>query len=174
MTIPTRLRAPLGRLLDGSPEENEAGEFALLVFRIFFSFIFILLGGEHLFRDALIQDMMPEWLGPKRFWSVVSGLMILAGGGMVAIGLLARVGGLMLVVFLIPVTAIVHASSISGFPPDLPERWHWLWNVYHQGSLVKNLSLLGGSVFFAFHGAGRLSIDAWLRGRRAGGRRHTQ
>ena len=147
------------------PASEEPREMATLIFRIFFSLIFILLGGEHLFRDNLIQQMIPHWMGSPRVWSVLTGLMILAGGGSILFGAFTRLGAWMLITFLVPVTLLVHVTSIGHYPDGLDERFRWLWDVYHQGSLVKNLSLIGGAIYFAFHGAGKFSVDRWLEGR---------
>lgn len=156
------MKQALEPFLSGRPAADEFRQLADLVFRVCFSLIFILLGGEHLFRDALIQGMMPGWLPWKRAFSVATGLVILAGGGCTLLGLFTRVGATALLVFLVPVTLFVHFHQIGDYPENLPTTMHWLWNVYHQGSVLKNLALIGAAIHFAFDGAGPLSLDRML------------
>jgi len=159
------MKRALVPFLTGRPAADEYSQLADLVFRVCFSLIFILLGGEHLFRDTLIQGMMPEGLPWKRAWSIATGLAILCGGGCIMLGLFTRIGATALLVFLVPVTIFVHFHQIGAYPETLPSSMHWLWNVYHQGSVLKNLALIGAAIHFAFDGAGPLSLDHVLFGK---------
>ena len=79
-----------------------------------------------------------------------SGLLALAGGISVLLGWHARVGGWLLVAFLVPVTLMMHA----------------FWNVpdpmmrqIQMGMFMKNLAMLGGALLIAYWGAGPVSLD---------------
>ncbi len=133
-----------------------------LIFRILFSLIFLGLGLEHLFSDHLIQDMMPDWLISKRFFSVLAGLVLLAGGLSVLTGYQTVKGGLLLGIFLIIVTALIHVPALFREPTGLPASWTWLWSVYQKSNLVKNLCLLGVCFHLINHQPGRYSLDEWL------------
>ena len=50
---------------------------AELVFRLLFSSIFIVLGGEHMFSDGLIQELMPSWVPAPRFLSIADPVRVL-------------------------------------------------------------------------------------------------
>lgn len=133
-----------------------------LVFRVLFSTIFIGLGIEHLVSDALLQTLIPEWVGPKRLVSIGSGVVLLGGGASIALGYKVDVGATVLGLFLIVVTAVVHTRGLVGDSPAL-------WQVYQRSNFVKNICLLGVCVHLVTHQPGRYSLDAYLR-RRAGER----
>jgi uncharacterized membrane protein YphA (DoxX/SURF4 family) len=139
-----------------------------LIFRVLFSAIFVALGAEHLLSDVLLQGLMPEWLEPKRLVSIGSGVVLLAGGGSIALGYKVDVGATVLGVFLIVVTAVVHAPGlVSGHPPMVPDQAEWLWTIYQRSNFVKNVCLLGVCVHLVTHRTGRYSLDAYLARRRA-------
>ena len=79
-----------------------------------------------------------------------SGLLAFAGGLSVLLGWHARVGGWLLVAFLVPVTLAMHA----------------FWNVpdpmmrqIQIAFFMKNLAMLGGALLIAYWGAGPFSLD---------------
>lgn len=136
-----------------------------LVFRVLFSSIFLALGLEHLFDDALIRQMMPHLLPFKRAVSVLCGVWLLAGGGMLLAGWRTRTAAAMLGGFLVLVTAAVHLRGVLGLPAGLPGEWNWLWEVYQRSNLVKNICLLGVCFHLLNHEPGRFSLDHLLGGR---------
>ncbi len=138
-----------------------------LLFRVLFSTIFIGLGFEHLFSDALLQTLIPDWLGPKRLVSIGSGVVLLGGGFSIALGFKVDVGATVLALFLIVVTAVVHGLGLVGYPAQLPDHCHWLWQVYQRSNFVKNICLLGVCIHLVTHRTGRFSLDAVLARRRA-------
>jgi len=136
-----------------------------LIFRILFSLIFLGLGLEHLFSDALIQGMMPDWLVYKRAASILCGLVLLGGGTSILLGYHSKGGAIVLGLFLVVVTAVIHLPAVLGNPSDLPPEWVWLWEVYQRSNLVKNLCLLGVCFHLINHEHGRYSLDAWFEAR---------
>ncbi len=139
-----------------------------LIFRGLFSTIFVGLGMEHLFDDRLIQHLMPAWVLYPQAASIVSGLVLLAGGLSILLGYRIRVGAMVLGVFLIVVTLSVHVPGLFSHPSQIQAEW--LWTVFQRSNLVKNLCLFGVCVHLTQHEPGRYSLDAWLR-RRSVGRR---
>ncbi len=133
-----------------------------LLFRLLFSIIFLGLGAEHLFADQIIQTMMPDWFVFKRLASIMAGLVLLLGGGSVMLGYRTQLGAAVLGVFLIVVTVLIHAPSLIAYPDNLPEQWHWLWDVYQRSNFVKNLCLLGACFHLINHETGRFSLDKIL------------
>ncbi|MCA9155356.1 MAG: DoxX family protein [Planctomycetales bacterium] len=80
----------------------------------------------------------------------------LAGSLMVLVGFQARWGALLLFVFLIPVTFIVHDF--------------WTYEGQEQQTqminFIKNLAVMGGTLMVMAFGAGAFSVDAWRVARR--------
>lgn len=138
-----------------------------LIFRVLFSSIFIVLGGEHLFSDDLIRRLMPDWLMAQRALSVASGLWLLIGGVMIAVGIRVHWAAMGLGAFLVAVTALIHVPGMLAAPADLEGDWVWLWDVYQRSNFIKNLCLLGVCFHFLYHEPGRYSLEAVLarRGR---------
>lgn len=83
----------------------------------------------------------------------VAGVAEILGGLSIALGFLARLGALGLVLVLIPIQFYFHA----------------FWNMEgaeaktQMANFVKNLSLMGGLFLLVAHGPGRYSVDARLR-----------
>ena len=81
----------------------------------------------------------------------LAGIIALVGGLSIMLGYRARFGALLLVVFLVPVTLIMH--RFWGLPdPQLAmmQRIHFL----------KNLSLVGTSLLIMYFGSGPYSLDS--------------
>jgi putative oxidoreductase len=81
----------------------------------------------------------------------LSGIVALVGGLSVLLGYHARIGALLLALFLIPVTLIMHA----------------FWNIpdaqmaqLQMAMFMKNVSMLGAALMILHFGAGPISIDA--------------
>ncbi len=133
-----------------------------VIFRVLFSLIFLGLGLEHLFADDLIQSMMPVWFIGKRLVSVGAGMVLLTGGFSIMLGYKTTAGAVLLGGFLFAVTITIHLPACLAAPAELPEAWHWLWNVYQRSNLVKNFCLLGVCFHLINHEPGRYSLDAIL------------
>jgi putative oxidoreductase len=80
-----------------------------------------------------------------------SGMLALAGALSIVLGYRARIGAAMLVMFLVPVTLMMHK----------------FWGVQdstmaavQQAMFMKNVSMLGAALLIAYFGAGPLSFDA--------------
>ncbi len=81
------------------------------------------------------------------------GLIALVGGLSILLGYQARIGAWLLVLFLVPVTAMVHNFWTVTDP---------MMAQIQQIMFVKNLSMLGAALLIAHFGAGPLSLDARL------------
>lgn len=132
------------------------------IFRLFFSSIFVLLGGEHLVDDSLLQHIMPAWVPAKRLVSALSGVVLLSGGLCIATGLYLRWAALMLGGFLIVVTLLVHVPGMLATPTDIPSEAGWLWDVFQRSNFIKNVCLLGVCVHLLTHEPGRFTLDRAL------------
>lgn len=79
-----------------------------------------------------------------------------AGGISVLIGWRARSAALLLLVYLIPVTAIFHNFwAAQGMEAQI-----------EMMNFLKNVAIMGGLLLIAAFGAGPYSVDSWLRRRR--------
>ncbi|HJS42308.1 MAG TPA: DoxX family protein [Gemmatimonadales bacterium] len=84
----------------------------------------------------------------------LSGVIALAGGLSILLGYRARLGGWLLVLFLVPVTLTLH--RFWGLPDPIAAQLQRIM-------FLKNIGLLGGALLLAYFGAGPLSLDAWRR-----------
>jgi putative oxidoreductase len=85
--------------------------------------------------------------------AVIAGIAEIAGAISIASGFLARIGGIGLVLFMIPTTLIFHSFWMYEGPERLQQMVHFL----------KNTAMVGGLLLIVAHGAGRYSIDNALR-----------
>ncbi len=76
----------------------------------------------------------------------------LGGGLLVVLGLYTRQVGILWFLFLIPVTLIFHTSADAVHSAQ-----------DQMISLLKNMSIMGATLYLVANGAGRYSLDAKLR-----------
>lgn len=133
-----------------------------LLFRLLFCLIFIGLGGEHLFKDELIQKLIPQWMPFPQAISIACGLILLLGGGLIAAGYKLRFAAILLGTFLIVVTATVHGPALASAPNFISEDSEWLWQILQRSNYAKNLCLLGVCLLLLQYKPGRWSLEAWL------------
>ncbi len=86
----------------------------------------------------------------------LSGIFALLGGLSVALGYKAKWGAWLLVLFLAPVTVMLH-NFWAAQDPTMAQM--------QQIMFMKNLSMLGGAILVSYFGAGPLSLDAWQEAR---------
>ncbi len=122
---------------------------AVPIGRFLFSLIFIMSGVTH-FSSGSIGYAASEGLPMADILVPVSGIIALVGGLSVLTGFHARVGALLILLFLIPVTIIMH-NFWSVTDPTMAQM--------QMTHFMKNLALIGGAVLLAFYGAGPLSLD---------------
>jgi len=87
----------------------------------------------------------------------VAGLLSLAGGLSVLLGYRAKLGASLLVLFLVPVTVMMH-NFWAVTDPMMAQM--------QLGFFLANLSRLGGALLIAHFGAGPVSLDARALARR--------
>jgi putative oxidoreductase len=130
-------------------EATAAGAVVLLG-RIFFAAIFLMSGPKH-FAQQTIQYAASQGVPFASIAVPLSGLMAIAGGLSVLLGYHARIGGWLLVLFLIPVTLMMHAFWRVSDP---------VMSQMQMVMFMKNISMLGGALLITQFGAGPFSIDA--------------
>lgn len=117
-----------------------------LVGRLLMAVLFLMAGMDQIghfsgFIEKLAADGIPVMLAALVFW------FLLLSGLFLALGLLTRPTALAMAGFTL-------ASGIIAYG-DLAEPTDMLM-------LLKNVSLTGGYLVIFAHGAGRLSMDAWI------------
>ena len=133
-----------------SPTQAEALRVLALVGRILYSAMFVIASSGH-FTQAYVSYAakagvpMPGLLVPG------SGVLALVGGLSVLLGYHARIGAVLLVVFLVPVTLWMHAFWRETDPAAAAAQ---------LANFLKNLSMLGGALLIIYFGSGPLSLDA--------------
>jgi len=120
--------------------------------RQLFAVVFILASAGH-FTPAAIASAAQQGVPMPGLLVPVSGVIALAGGLSLLLGYRARLGAWLLVVFLVPVTLMMHAFWAVSDPTML---------LIQLTLFVRNLMMLGAALFIARAGAGSLSLDALL------------
>lgn len=131
-----------------------------LLFRLFFSFIFLALGAEHIFSDVLIQELMPTWLPYPRLISISCGVWLITFGSLIAFGIYIRFAAMALALFLVIVTFAVHVPGVLVEYPELPSEFQWMWSILQRSNLAKNLCLLGVCLHLMYHKPGKFSFSS--------------
>ena len=129
---------------------NQYQPWGLLAGRILLAYIFLLSGYGKITGFAGTAGYMAKYGMPMiEFFLVCAIVLELVGGLMLVVGWKARWGALALIVFTVPTTLIFHAYW--SVPPE---------QAYGQMvQFQKNVAILGGLLYAAFMGPGKLSLD---------------
>lgn len=123
--------------------------YLVLLGRIFFAAIFLMAGPKH-FSAQTIAFAAGRGVPLASIAVPLSGLLAIAGGLSIVLGYKARIGAWLLVLFLVPVTLMMH--NFWGIADPMAAQMQ-------QVMFMKNLSMLGGALLIAHFGAGPLSLD---------------
>jgi putative oxidoreductase len=129
---------------------RHAGAMAIiqLVARIMLSFIFIAAAPRHFTAEA-ISHAAELGIPFARIAVPLSGVLAIVGGASVLVGFHARCGALVLIAFLVPVTLGMHAFWGQSDPVAVHVQ---------QAMFVKNVAILGGLLYVALYGAGKIAL----------------
>ena len=117
--------------------------------RVLFAAIFVMAGPSH-FSQGSIAFAASKGVPLASVAVPLSGLIALAGGLSIALGYRAKLGGWLIVLFLVPVTVMIHNFWAMADPAAVQ---------MNQVMFMKNLSMLGGALLIAYFGSGPLSLD---------------
>jgi len=132
---------------EGSGVANRA---TVLLGRIFFVTIFLASGPFHFTKQA-IGYAASQGVPAASVAVPVSGLVALAGALSILLGYRAKIGAWLIVLFLLPVTFLMHKFwTVSG--PMMMQVQMMMF--------MKNISMLGGALLISQFGAGPWSLDA--------------
>ena len=123
--------------------------------RILFCIIFIKSSFGH-FSSTTVEYAASHGVPLASIAVPLSGVMALLGGLSVAIGYRAKWGAFLLVLFLVPVTLMMHNYWAISDP---------MMAQMQEINFFKNLSMLGGTILIWYFGAGPITLDAWLSSR---------
>jgi putative oxidoreductase len=119
----------------------------LLVARVLMAYIFLFAGYNKALNTEPTQQFM-QHMGLPGFFAYLVILLELGGGLAILLGAYTRVAAYLLAGFCLLTAVLVH------FHPDDPG------NMLH---FMKNLSMAGGFLVLAVHGAGRFSLGHQFR-----------
>ena len=80
--------------------------------RILFTLIFFLSGITHFTALQTYIDLMPAAIPWRAFWVMSSAVVELIGASMIMFNYRPRLGGWLIVLFLVPVTIVVHGTAM--------------------------------------------------------------
>ena len=122
--------------------------YVVLLGRVFYSLLFILASFGHFSKETVAYAANAGV--PMAGLAVpVSGVICLLGGLSILLGYRAKIGAWLLVIFLVPVTLVMH--RFWGLPDSQ-------FAMIQQIMFMKNLSLLGAALMIAYFGSGPCSL----------------
>ena len=114
--------------------------------RVLFTLVFFLSGVTHFTNVAGYVALMPDAIPFREFWVLVSGVVELAGAGMILFDRRARLGAWLIVLFLIPVTITVHGYEMLHAEGEA-------MRAIQQASFLKGFALIGAALLITQLGA---------------------
>ena len=116
--------------------------------RILFALIFFLSGVTHFSDVDAYVRLMPEAIPFRVFWVLVSGVVELAGAAMIVANRWPRLGGWLIVLFLVPVTIVVHGVAMIADPDER-------MRAIQLSFFLKGLAMTGGALLITQLGVRR-------------------
>jgi putative oxidoreductase len=128
-----------------------------LLGRILFSTIFLDSGFKH-FTSGTINYGASAGVPMASIAVPLAGIIAIVGGLLILLGYKAKWGGWLIVLFLVPVSFMMHAY------------WNIQDTMQHQmqaAMFMKNMSMLGGALMIAYFGSGPISLDEMMKSKQA-------
>lgn len=122
----------------------------ILLARIFFALIFIISSFNH-FDGQDLPFAITHGVPLASIVVPVVGFLPLLGGISILLGYKAKIGAWLLVIFLVPVTPVMHDFWAMPNPA---------MHAAQLANFLRNTSFLGSALLIAYFGAGPWSIDA--------------
>jgi putative oxidoreductase len=118
--------------------------------RFLFALIFLMAGANH-FNKQTIGYAASQGVPLASIAVPLSGVLAIAGGLSILLGYRAKLGAWLIVLFLIPVTLMMHKFWTVQDP---------MMAQLQMILFMKNVSMLGGALLVSQFGAGPFSLDA--------------
>jgi len=125
-------------------------KYTVLLGRILFSVIFLNSGLFH-FSGMAVGYASAQGVPLASILVPFSGVIAIVGGLLILLGYQAKWGAWLIVLFLIPVTFMMHAFWKETDP---------MQKQMQMGMFMKNISILGGAFLITWFGAGPVSFDS--------------
>ncbi|ALI98877.1 DoxX family protein [Rufibacter tibetensis] len=129
-----------------------------LTSRILFSLLFLVSGVSH-FSAPTIAYASSQGVPLAELMVPFSGAMALAGALSIILGYKARLGALLIIMFLVPITFTMHQFWVETDPMAYQMQFIMF---------LKNLSILGGAIQIVLTGIKESSLDQVLARRKHG------
>jgi putative oxidoreductase len=117
--------------------------------RFFFALIFLMAGANH-FSKQTIGYAVSAGVPLASIAVPLSGVLSIAGGLSILLGYRAKLGGWLIVLFLVPVTLMMHKFWLVQDP---------MMAQIQMILFMKNVAMLGGALLISQFGAGPFSLD---------------
>jgi putative oxidoreductase len=118
--------------------------------RFFFALIFLMAGANHFSRQT-IAFSASQGVPLASIAVPLSGVLSIAGGLSILLGYRAKLGAWLIVLFLVPVTVMMHKFWLVQDP---------MMAQIQMILFMKNVAMLGGALLISQLGAGPFSLDA--------------
>jgi putative oxidoreductase len=118
--------------------------------RFFFALIFLMAGANHFSRQT-IGFAASQGVPLASIAVPLSGVLSIAGGLSILLGYRAKLGAWLLVLFLVPVTLMMHKFWLVQDP---------MMAQIQMVLFMKNVTMLGGALMISQLGTGPFSLDA--------------
>ncbi len=118
--------------------------------RFFFVLIFLMAGANHFSRQT-IAFSASQGVPLASIAVPLSGVLSIAGGLSILLGYRAKLGAWLIVLFLVPVTVMMHKFWLVQDP---------MMAQIQMILFMKNVAMLGGALLISQLGAGPFSLDA--------------
>lgn len=107
--------------------------------RLLFTSLFFLSGLTHFTNVPYYVDLMPDVIPFQVFWIYISGIVELVGAVMILLNWRPRLGAWLIVLFMIPVTILVHGyEMVNGATEAI--------RAAQQAHFLKGLALTGAAL----------------------------
>jgi putative oxidoreductase len=121
----------------------------VLIGRFFFALIFLTSGPNH-FSAQTIAYAASQGVPLASIAVPLSGIIAMAGGLSILLGYRAKIGAWLIVLFLVPVTLMMHNFWTMHDPTTAQ---------MNTIMFMKNMAMLGGALLISQFGSGPLSLD---------------
>jgi putative oxidoreductase len=116
--------------------------------RVLFALIFVASVMGH-FSSAEITEASAHGVPLASVMVPLAGIIALLGGVSVILGYRAKLGAILLIIFLVPVTLVMH--KFWGLPDPQAA-------MMQRVNFMKNVSLIGACLLIVYHGSGPYSL----------------
>lgn len=113
--------------------------------RILFTLIFFLSGITHFTAMQSYIDLMPAPIPFRAFWVTISAVVELIGAAMILFNYRPRLGAWLIVIFLIPVTIVVHGTAMVTLPDPV-------MRAVNVSMFLKGLAMIACALFITQFG----------------------